>query len=51
MVIKKMYSMNESQVNYIKEQAKKLEIAESDLLRRIIDAHMENKENEDKSSI
>jgi len=50
MTIKKMYSMNERQVNYIKEQAKKLEIAESDLLRRIIDAHMELK-NEDKPSI
>ena len=40
--IKKMYSMNEHQVNFIKEQADKLQIAESDYLRRLIDKHIED---------
>ena len=41
MKIKKMYSMNQLQIDYIKEQAEKLQIAESDYLRRLIDKHME----------
>jgi hypothetical protein len=39
--MKKMYSMPERYVNFIKEKAKELEIAESDLLRRIIEVYME----------
>ena len=38
--MKKMFSLSDRYVNYIKETSEKLELTESDLLRRIIDDHM-----------
>jgi archaellum component FlaG (FlaF/FlaG flagellin family) len=46
--IHKMYSLPERYVLYIKELAKKMEIAESDMIRRIIDVYIENQKNENK---
>lgn len=43
----KNYSMNEKYVNHIKSEAKKLEIAESEYLRRLIDKDIEEKKSED----
>jgi hypothetical protein len=40
--------MTERHVNFIKGKAEKLEIAESDMLRRIIDQYMEEQEKKDK---
>jgi hypothetical protein len=44
--MRKTYSMPEKYVNYIKTKAEKLEIAESDVLRRIIDQHIEQEKKE-----
>lgn len=46
--MKKMYSMPEKHVNFIKEKSKELEIAESDLLRRIIEQYMEQLKEKEK---
>jgi len=44
--MRKNYSMGEKYVNHIKEEAKKLEIAESEYLRRLIDKDIEEKKIE-----
>ena len=44
----KNYSMGEKYVNHIKDEAKKLEIAESEYLRRLIDKDIEEKSEDNK---
>lgn len=39
--MKKIYSMSEKYIKYIKDKAESTQIAESDMLRRIIDRYME----------
>jgi hypothetical protein len=47
--VRKTYSMPDKYVNYVKEGAQELGIAESDMLRRILDQYMEQKKKNDKS--
>jgi hypothetical protein len=44
----KAYSIPERYINYVKEQAKKFDIAESDMLRRLLDKQMEQDKKEEK---
>jgi len=45
-----MYSLPDKYVNYVKDKAKEMEIAESDMLRRILDQHMEQEKKNDSSN-
>lgn len=45
-----MYSLPDKYVNYVKEKAEKMEIAESDMLRRILDQHMEQEKKNDRTN-
>ena len=42
--------MPDKYVNYVKDLAKKLEIAESEVLRRILDQHMGQEKKNDSSN-
>jgi hypothetical protein len=42
--MRKIYSMPERHVSYVKKKAKKFQIAESDMLRRVIDYYKEQHE-------